>query len=606
MDIKFGETIHRFRNPLRLIVLCLALFVFNHCTTSEEEDLMVYHGFHADDVKSLDPAGAYDEISWDIIPAIYETLFQYSYLEEPYRVVPLLAADMPTYSKDRLTVTIRLRKNIYFHDDTKAFKKDNGKGRQLVAEDFIYSFKRLANPKVQSQGFWIFEDKVVGVKEFKSALEKAKPEENKKLFEKKISGFKALDSHTLQIKLTKPYPQLLSILTLPFTAAVAKEVVDAHGDDRGRIDSTPIGTGPFVLKSWRRGYRMVLERNQSYHPEFYPTEVSPRFKQRGLGKDSGNRIPFLDRVELTVIKESQPAWLKFLAGKIDNTKIPKDHFASAIKNTINLSKEMKDKKVQLFIQAEPSFFHVQFNMRDPLLGKNKYLRQALSSAIDREYLVRIFSNGRDRKKHSILPPGIKGRPDDPILKYDYNPEKAIALLKKAGFSESNPVPTLRMDMRAADTFYRQLGEFFQKSFKEIGVNVEIIYNSFPRYLEKARQGNLQISYGGWIMDYPDPENAIQLLYGPNASPGPNEANFDHPKLNELYLQMAILNPGPKRKKIIGEIEKIVQEEVPWALLFDRTGYYLVQPWLKNYRPGEVITSRYKYLRIDKKEKKLRN
>ncbi len=586
-----------------LIGLSLVGTLAGSCTRGNGEvEKGILHVWHRDDVKSFDPATAYDGISLDVAPSILESLFQYEYLNDTHHVVPLIASDMPTFSKNRLTLTIRIRPGIHFQDDP-CFKETQGKGREVTAHDFIYAFKRLALPSIQSQGWWIFDGKVVGINKFHDRLTNSTKKDIPLVFDEPIEGLKALDNHTLQIKLTKPYPQLLYILAMTFTAPVPYEAVRMYGDENGNITNNPVGTGPFRLKSWQRGRKVVLEKNPNYHAEFYPTDGAVQFRKNGFMNDAGKQIPFLDQVVAEVIKEQQPAWLNFMKSKIDILLLPKDNYAQAITNNTNLSPELASKGIRLNIETGTTFWYISFNMKDKLLGSNKYLRQAISSAINRENWIETFTNGTGRKAVTVLPPGTPDRPAHSQIKYDFDIKRAKELLKKAGYPGGQGLPVINFDLRGADTLSRQLGDFFTHQLDVIGVKLNVILNTFPAYLEKAKQGNLAMSYAGWQMDYPDAENAYQLLYGPNKAPGPNDSNFDHPLMNKLYDQMAILESGKARSEIIKKMDEILQEDCPWALGYYMASYELVQPWVQNYRIADLIQNKYKFIRINKEVKK---
>lgn len=599
--------------PLALACLLPAL---GACWWSDDDASTVpsgpltYHYFQSDDPKTLDPAVAYDQISWDILGATLETLYQYAYLASPYRIEPLLAADLPKLSKDRLTLTIPLRSDVRFQSDP-AFKTNGGpnggQGRPLTAYDFIYAWKRLALPALQSPGLWVFEGKIRGFDAFRKRLLEAPKEKLAQVFSEPVEGFRAIDDHTIEIRLTRPYPQLLYVLTMPFTAPLARETVEAYGDANGALQDRVVGTGPFILAEWRRGHRVRLDRNPDYHPDFYPREASPEFERQGYLADAGRTLPLIDRIELETMKEEQPAWLNFLKGRIDRMSIPKDSFAAAITDRIHLSDELAGKGMQLITTDEATFYYVGFNMKDAVVGgkspKAKLLRQALSSAIDRERFIEIFLNGRGKKMTAVLPEGIPGRPEKPALRFDYDRARAKDLLKKAGYADGRGLPTLTLDLRGAGSVERQMGEFFERQFDAIGVRLRVIYNARPAFLEKEKQGNLQLFLGSWIMDYPDAENAFQLLHGPNRAPGPNSSNFDNAEFNDLYERMATLMPGPERDRLLARMDEIVQEHSPWAFLYTRVAYRLVHGWLKNYRPSDMILNKYKYFRIDPKQKK---
>ena len=550
-------------------VLCLALLSISSCTKHTEEDgvSQVFYGSYADDIKTLDPANANDILSTEIVSLIYESLYQYSYLESPYKIVPLLAADLPKYTANHLTVTIPIRKKVFFQN-----------GREVTAEDFIYSWNRLSQPKLNSTGRWVFEGK--------------------------IKHLKALDHHTLQIELTKPYPQLEQVLAMPFTAAVPHEAVEKFGDENGNITDKALGSGPFMLKEWDRNHKIVLVRNPTYHIDFYPNVASPKYEKAGLLADAAKPLPFLDKIIITIIRETQPAWLNFMSGKLDRLILAKDQFQSALDiSQKSISNELKSKGVQLSIEPTGWFYYLAFSSKDPLLGKNKLLRQALASAIDRKEWVKLFTQNQGVIADQVLPPNVPDRPFGLTLKYDYNLERAKSLLAKAGFPGGKNLPVIKLDMRGADTISRQLGDFFTHELGAIGVKVDVIYNTFPAFLEKSKTGNLQMYLGGWVMDYPDPENVWQLLYSGNRSPGPNDTNYSNPKFDSLYLKLAVMHKGPERVALLREMDTLIQEDCPWALGYTVTSYRLTQKWLKNFRYSDMILNSMKYYRVDLREKR---
>lgn len=576
---------------------------FAGCNANDDDvNQMVMHYHLKDDIKTWDPANEYDSVSGEVLPSIFETLYQYAYLSETYKIVPLLAADMPKISADRLTYTIQLKHGIKFQDDP-CFKDAQGKGREVKAQDFIFEWKRLAWPALESQGWWVFDGKIVGINAFHDKLVAAPKDQQAKIFGEKIEGIQALDDYRLQIKLLKPYPQLMYVLAMTFTSPVAHEALEKYGDEKQNLTDNPVGTGPYLLKEWSHGSRVVLERNPNFHPEFYPSEGSLEYRKKGLLADAGKPLPFIDRLVFDILREEQPRWLGFMDGKKDLIEIPKDNFGTAITNKSNLTPELASKGVRLNIETGIVFRYISYNTKDKLF-ENKYLRQALSSALDRDKWIDLFTNGTGRKMTtSILPPGIPDRPKDGKFRYDFDLAKAKLLLAKAGYPEGKGLPSINFDLRGADTVNRQLGDFIQNQWAAIGVKTNVIPNTFPAYLEKMKQGQLQASYGGWSMDYPDAENDYQLLYGPNKSPGPNDSNYDNAEVNKLYEQIAVMESGPKRAALITRIEDIVQEDCPWAYGYFEATYMLSQPWLLNYRNNDIIANKYKYFRISREVKK---
>lgn len=576
---------------LTVVVLGLVLGAAGCSHRDPDEGKAVFHRILGDDVKSFDPAAAYDEVSLEILPNIMEPLYQYDITSSVYRVIPLLAADLPTFSKDKKTLRIPLRAGVRFTDDP-AFPE--GKGRPLKASDFVFAVKRLADPRVDSQGAWIFEGKLVGFDAFAKKLRSAPKEKIAEVFAKEeIEGFRAVGDSTLELKLVKPYPQILHVLTMSFVAPVAPEVVAKYGDEKGRVDNNPVGTGPFRFVSYERGHEVVMDRSPSFRGDPLP---------KGAGLDAGKPMPFLDRVRFSIIKESQPGWLKFLNGEAEFSKVPKDSFAQAMTPEMKLTPEMAKRNISLTTISGACFYYINFNMSDKVLA-NKYLRQAMSAAIDRKKWIELFTNNRGEKMVTVIPPGIADRVENAKLKYDYDLARAKELLKKAGYPEGKGLPTIVFDMRGADSVSRQMGEFFTDEFAQIGVKLNVVYNTFPAFLEKQNKGQLQLSYGGWILDYPDVENGYQQLWANHRAPIVNPSLYDNPKYNALYEKMAAMEPGPARAKVVKEMDDIVQEDVPWAFGFYRNDYVLVQPWVRNFRASFFTRDGYKYYGVDNELKK---
>lgn len=551
-----------------------------------------------DDVKTLDPANAYDSVSFEVLPNIYDTLLQYKYLEDQLILEPLLAESMPVFSKDGLTVTVKIKKGVLFADDA-AFKTNGGKGRELKAQDFIFAFKRLAIPAIQSQGAWVFDGKVVGFTEFGKKLQAAKGDDFKKVFEEAIPGIIAKDDYTLEFKLTQAYPLLNYILAMQFTSPVPVEAIDAYADKDGNLRDHPIGTGPYILKSWETNQKLILVKNANFKGAYPAASSSEALKAAGFLKDAGKALPMIDNLRFDVVKEDQPRLLKFEKGDIDSFELTKDSFRSSMVDAKTVREDLAKKGVVAEQEDSLVMYYVGFNMKDKTL-QNKYLRQAISSAIDRAKWIDTFEKFTGTIQTEVCPPGVLDRADSKAIKYDLNLVKAKELLAKAGYPEGKGLPVLNFDFRGAETRYRQMGEFFVQQLGAIGIKVNVILNTFPAYLEKAKQGNIQIFLGGWNMDYPDVENGYQLLYGPNKAPGPNDTNLENPQFDALYKKMALVPAGSKgRKEIVKQLDDLIQEEVPWAYGYFRKTYRLRQGWVKNFRVAEAIQNKYKYMRIEK-------
>jgi ABC-type transport system substrate-binding protein len=508
---------------------------------------------------------------------------------------------MPTFSPDRLTLTIPIKPGVYFQDDP-CFKNKGGKGRELQAQDFVNGMKRLALPAIESQGWWILDHKIVGINAFHDKFSKVLKQDSDKAFAEEIEGLKAVSPYILQIKLTQPYPDILYILAMSFTAPVAQEALKSYADDKGNLSDHPVGTGPFTLKKWERNHGFSLERNTNYRATEYPTEGSARFVEEGMLADAHKRLPFLDRVSFSIVKEDQPRWLNFMKGNIDAIKLPKDNFKQAIINQANLTPELVKKGIRLKVETSAVIRYLSFNMKDKLLGSNKYLRQAISSSIDRERWIDIFTNGTGQKMMNAIPPGIKDRPTPIKIRYDFNLTLAKELMKKAGYPEGKGLPPLKFDLRGASTTERQFGDFISTQLAQIGIKPEIILNTFPAFLDKMKEGNLQLSDGGWLLDYPDAENVYQLLYGPNQAPGPGDASYDNADFNNIYEKIAISESSSRRSRFLQQMDDLIQEDCPWVYGYYETSFDLEQPWVLNYRSNAIIQNKYKYIKINKEVK----
>ncbi len=547
----------------------------------------------AADAKSLDPAMADDLYTNEATSLIYEGLVEYEYLKRPHELKPLLAESMPTVSADGLVYTFKIKKGVKFADSPHF---PGGKGREVTAKDFVYSLLRIADPKINSGGFWIFDGKIKGLDAWR---EKNKGAE-KVDYDTPFEGFQALDDHTFQISLTTPYPQLLFVLAMTYSAVVPGEGVELTGKDFG---NTPVGTGPYMLERWMRGSKISYVKNPNYHGSNFPT-VGEATDDPTLLADSGKVLPFMDRVELHIFTESQPAWLNFLSGNIDRTGIPKDNFESVIDSGTNsLKKEFADKGIVLTIHPTPDVTYTALNMLDPFIKKaGPKFRQALALATDTQDTLRVFYNNRGIPAHSPVPPAIAGYDEsfkNPYQSHDL--ERAKKLLAEAGFPEGKGVPVLQYEIgQGAES--RQMAEDCQRRLAGLGIKIQVNVNQFSELLSKIDSKKAMMWGIAWGADYPDAENFLQLLYGPNSAPGPNGANFNHAEYNKLFEQMRYMQDSPERRKIINRMKEIFVEELPWLPGIHRVSYGLSHKWLKNYKPGYMGGSIAKFLRVDEELK----
>lgn len=546
-------------------------------------------------IKGLDPIYAEDLYSGTILAQSYETLLEYHYLKRPYTLTPQLAEKMPEVSADGLTYTFHLKKGVLFQDDP-CFKNTGGKGRELVAEDVLYSFKRLADPKLTSNGWWIFDDRIVGLNEWRETSSKAGVSD----YSSEIQGLKALDRYTVQVKLKKRSQLLLYVLAMPYTSIVPREAVEHYGKE---FINHAVGTGPFRLAEYNPNSKVIFKKNPTFRKELYPSEGEPEDQQVGLLADAGKQLPLADQVNVEVYVEMQPMWLNFLSGKLDVSSIPKDNFSSAITPNGQLRSELASQGIHLLKAPMLDVTHASFNMADPVLGKNKALRQALSLAYDEQSFIDLFYNGAAIPAQGPIPPGLEGYDAKFRNPYrQFNLARAKELLAQAGYPEGKGLPPLEY-ASVASSVGRQQTEYLQKMFGAIGVKLNVNTHSWPQFLETVKNKKAQIWEYAWAGDYPDAENFLQLFYSKNASPGQNDSNYSNPEFDRLYVKSLDLPAGPERTALYKKMSDLLVEDAPWIFGAHRMRFTLFQKWLKNYKPHEFSHGNFKYYRVDPSLKK---
>ena len=580
----------KLKNFWHILLLCVIGAGFVSCKAEKDSDEKVLNLTVSAKVKGMDPIYSNDLYSSNEIARVYEGLLEYHYLKRPYELTPNLAASMPKISDDGKTYTFKLKKGVYFHDD-EAFEK--GKGREVIAQDFVYSLKRLADPKLQATGWWTLDGKIQGLNEWREKY----GDRDEVDYSEEIEGLKALDKYTLQFKLTKPYPQFLYTLAMPFTFVVAEEVVERHGKE---FLNHPVGTGPFMLDEFDQGNKIVYKKNPNFRKKLFPSEASDEFKK--YLDHAGEKLPFADKIIVEIIREDQPRWLNFQRGNLDFIAIPKDNFETAITPGKGLTDQFKKKGIELDITPSLDVTYTAFN-HDKELFQNVNLRRAMMAAYNLPKANELFFNGTAIAAQSVVPPGIAGHMKDyknPYIGPDV--EKAKELLKKAGYPGGQGLRTITYDT-AASTVSRQMGEFFKKRMDEIGINIRVRQNPWPELQKKITNRQVDLYGIAWGADYPDAQNFLQLLYGPNSSPGPNGAGYDNEKFNKMYKKATTMQPGSERAALYEKMNKYVAEQVPWIFGVHRQNYVLRQGWLENFVNSDFSAGRAQYLDVDKKKKK---
>ena len=606
--------------PLLLLVAVLAALLLAPACRPDaypSEQGVVLHSYLDALPKSLDPPLVGEEASAKLTSQVYEGLLEYHPYAQPYQLRPAVAAEMPTVSEDGLTYTFRLRDGVTFHDDP-CF--EGGEGREVTATDFVWALKRFGHPSTLTKGWWLFDGKVAGFDAWRDGIRADKEaarldgEDVAELWgiERDVPGIRALDDQTLQIELTGPYPQFLWVLAMSYTAVYPQEAVAHYGDE---FRNHPVGTGPFRIKEFNPVYRAVFEKNPDYRDVRVPdpqTVAADRWEgwEAHVGTPllarAGERIPLVDGLEVRFILEAQPRWLYFKAGNVDWINPPKDNADEVLQDGA-LTPDMAARGIVLDPWPDLGTVYVAFNMLDPTLGQNVDLRRAIATALDHRWMIDNLYAGQAVLARGPVPPGVAGFVPDasPTHSADGSPDipAAKALLVRAGFPggvdpQTGEALRLQFEMSGSSTTNRQFANRFVDDMRRIGVEVTPITNTFPQLVEKMRGANFQVTQLAWGFDYPDAQNILQLLYGPNRAPGIGGANFQDPTFDALYEQASAMQDGPERTALYEQMTRIVGDQVPWITRVHRVRNNLQQPWLQGFRYTEVHDQAWAYASVD--------
>ncbi|HEY1326548.1 MAG TPA: ABC transporter substrate-binding protein, partial [Casimicrobiaceae bacterium] len=468
----------------------------------------------------FDPQAAGDIYSTYVNRQIFDTLYKYDYLARPFKIVPSTAAAMPEMSADGKTWTIKVRPGIYFADDP-AFK---GTKRELTAADYVYSIKRILDPKMRSNSIIIVDGRFVGAD---ALVEKAK-ETGSFDYDAPLEGLRALDRYTLQFKLNFPDTELIANLTTASLAAVAREVVEAYRDGSGWVMANPVGTGPYRLKDWRRGQRIVLEANPSYRDDRYPMPTTAE-DQAIARKVAGHRLPLCHRVEVSIIEEPNPRMLAFRQKALDYVQVPNDQVRTVLDQDNRLLPALAHEGIRHYRGVQPAIAYLYFNMEDPVFGgyapEKVALRRAIGMAYNVDEEIRVLRQGQGMPATQIVPPDMSGHDPTIRIKHVFDVAAAKVLLDRFGYKDRNgdgyrelpdgkPLLLKMASTPSADD--RQYDELWKRSLDAIGVKVEFNVQRWPDLLKAARLGQIQAWQLGNINTTPEGFGFMALLYGPHS------------------------------------------------------------------------------------------
>ena len=505
--------------------------------------------------------------------------------------------------------------------------------RELVAADYVYQIKRLVHPRLQSPIAGVMTHYVHGMAAVAERLQSlpAAADGWLDLRDVEFDGARALDAHTLEITLDGKYPQFIYWLAMPFFAPMPWEAERFYAQpgmaERNlSLEWYPVGTGPYYLRENNPNARMVLARNPVFHGETYPADGMPEDRAAGLLADAGKPLPMIDEVHFMLEKEQIPTWAKFLQGYYDASPIAPDGFDQAIRFTADgqaeLTPAMRERAMQLAVATQPSIIYLGFNMLDATVGgaseRARKLRQALSIAIDIEEMIAIFNNGRGVAAQGPLPPGIFGFRDGALgsnpVTHAWNGRQAVRrpladaqrLLAEAGYAggidpaTGEPL-TLYFDATGGGPDDKSRFSWFRKQCQKLGIRLVVRLTDYNRFQDKMRNGDAQLFTWGWNADYPDPENFLFLLYGPNGKArhqGENASNYANPAFDQLFREMRGLPNGDARQAVIDRMVQTVQEDAPWIWGYYDQSYALQHQWLGNGKPHTMARNTLKYRSLD--------
>lgn len=650
-------------------------WIFNNPYPPAEGNQKIYYTSFTEQPKTLDPARAYSSNELQFLGQVYEPVLQYDYLSRPYRLVLLTASEMPeihyydqagqevvdSSSNDiaKSVYTIKIKPGILYQPHPAFAKDEQGHyryaplnpgyianhhinqlsdfeytgTRELVADDYIYQIKRLANPRTNSPIYGLMSEYILGFKAYGDTLpstNSAKRFLDLRLYP--LEGVRKIDDYSFEITIKGLYPQFIFWLSMQFFSPLPWEA-DRFYAQPGMDDKNlgfgwyPVGTGPFMLTENNPNRRMILAKNPNYRVDYFPSNGSDADRNAGFLKHAGERLPLIDKAVYTLEKESIPRWNKFLQGYYDDSGITSDSFDKALQVTpgggTTLSPDMKAKGMRIEMYNLPAIYYMGFNMLDPVVGgrsqRARLLRQAISIAVNYDENIAIFLNGRGQPAQGPLPPGIFGYRDGEaginpyVYQWDQTDAKrrpiddARALMKEAGYPngidpETGDPLIIHYDVHVSGgpDDKAQLN-WMQKQFSRIGIALDVRATQYNRFQEKIRTGNAQLFSWSWSADYPDPENFLFLMYGPNGKVlhgGENNTNYSNPEYDKLFELMKNRPNDQRRQELIDQMVEILRHDSPWVFGIYSETLMLTQQWLTPYKTNAFGQGTLKYTGVD--------
>ena len=552
------------------------------------------------DVTGFDPQAMSDAYSGYVMRAIFDAAYAYDYLARPYKLIPNTAEALPVVSDGGKTFTFKVKKGIYFAADA-AFK---GQPRELTAHDYVYSWKRLLDPKVRSPNMDLLQDRIIGADPL---IEQAK-KSGKFDYDTKLEGLQALDRYTVQLKLSRPDYNLQDNMTHWAMSAVAREVIELYGDGSGWAVDHPVGSGPYVIKEWRKGSKVILEASPTFRQEIFPASADPADKAI-VAAMKGKRVPAIGRVEVNIIEESNPRFLAFDSKQLDFVYVPAD-FVNRVLADGKLKPEFAKQGIQWMRTVEPSFTYTFFNMNDPTIGGYTQEKIALRRAIVQGYNIneeiKVIRQGQAMPATQPIPPGLPGH-DAELKRPDlYNPAQAKGLLDKFGYKDCDGdgfrelpgcKPLVLKLWTEPDALSRQFDELWKRSMDAIGIRADFVKQKWPETLKEARGGKVVAWQLGGIAAVREGESFLNHLYSKMIGSS-NYGNFQLAEYDKLFEQAQLLPDGPERNKLYRKLSDYHYTLAPAMLGVFRYSNVLLHPWVVGWKSHAFEQYPFAHLDID--------
>ena len=590
---------------LAVICACGASVLAGGANAQADPDKVLRYAFEVAET-SFDPHKVSDVYSIICNNAMFDAPLKYDYLARPPKLIPNTLSAMPEVSADLMTLTLKVKPGIFFADDP-VFK---GKKRELVAEDYVYSMKRLLDPALSAPQIGELEESIAGAPALLTRVRKA----NKMDFDTPLEGLKTLDRYTLQIKLTKPkYTFIYNLADCRVSCAVAREIVEAYKDD---LAAHPVGTGAYLLSAWKRSSKMTFVANPNFREEYFDGEpaADDPVGQEILAKLKGRRLPMVGRVEVSVIEEMQPRLLAYLNHEHDLLWRLPEEFANQIVPNRKLAPNLAKSRMQFSQLPGLDLTYAYFNMDDPVIGgytpDKVALRRAINLAYKTQDEIAIIRKNQAIAAQTPYSPGVAGYdPNFRTIASEYDPVKAKALLDMYGYidrdgdgyrdmPDGSPL-VLRQNSTPTDRD-KQFDELWKRSMDEIGIRVSINKGKWPDLLKQAFAGKLMMWQLGNSSSSPDALTALNNLYGPLAGLKGNFSNFKLAEFDRLYEKAELLPHGPERTLVFQEMAKLVAAYAPWRINTHRIYTDIWYPDVIGFRrPQILVQSWWRYVDIDK-------